>query len=126
MAVITKALHQARETWRPVAVNMPVDVQEREWAPWTHEESDPPTTTATSVDREQVAKAARSLLSARRPVIIAGRGAMRAGCESQILDLAEAIGALIGTTLPAKGMFAGQVVCIGVVGFRLVSTLQPS
>ena len=43
------------------------------------------------------------LASARRPLILAGRGAIHAG--ESLLGLAERIGAPVSTTLKAKGLF---------------------
>ncbi|WP_183407948.1 thiamine pyrophosphate-binding protein [Nocardioides marmoriginsengisoli] len=54
------------------------------------------------------------LASARRPVILAGRGA--AGSRDEILRLAAVLGAPVGTTLLGKGLFAGEPLDLGVIG----------
>ena len=52
--------------------------------------------------------------SARRPVVLAGRGAL--GAEAELIALAERIGAPLATTLKAKGLFRGSIHNIGIFG----------
>lgn len=49
-------------------------------------------------------------------VILAGRGAVRSGARTELLRLGEATGALLGTTVMAKGLFDGSPHAIGIVG----------
>lgn len=50
------------------------------------------------------------------PVIIAGRGAVRADARSAIERLAERMGAMIATTLQGRGYFSGHPYAVGFVG----------
>jgi acetolactate synthase-1/2/3 large subunit len=54
--------------------------------------------------------------SARRPFILAGRGAALAGAREHLEALAERTGALLGTTMQAKDLFRGSPLDVGVVG----------
>jgi acetolactate synthase-1/2/3 large subunit len=54
---------------------------------------------------ELLAEAARLLQSAQRPVILAGGGVVRAGAETALLALAEALRAPVAVTFGAKGAF---------------------
>ena len=63
-----------------------------------------------------VARLAAALEPARRPLILAGRGAVLAGAGSALRDLAERTGALLATTITAKGLFAGDPFSIGFLG----------
>jgi len=56
------------------------------------------------------------LSSAHRPIIIAGRGAIRSGARTAIEDIAQTSGALLATTLRARGMFDHNPFSIGVAG----------
>jgi len=56
------------------------------------------------------------LKKCRRPLIVAGEGAWLAGARDEILALAAALGAVVGTTLKAKDMFRGHPYHVGVVG----------
>ncbi len=59
---------------------------------------------------------AERLAAAQRPIIVAGRGAIRSGARAAIEELARASGALLATTLPARGMFDHDPFSIGVAG----------
>ncbi|MEU2361987.1 thiamine pyrophosphate-binding protein [Streptomyces noursei] len=55
--------------------------------------------------REVITEAARRLGTARRPVILAGGGVVRAGAEAELLALAERLRAPVATTFGGKGAF---------------------
>ncbi len=114
---VHEAFRLARESSRPVAVNCPLDAQLREWQPWDGD-GDPvaPVAIDEGVDPESVRLAADTLMAAQRPVIIAGRGALRSDCAEVLRVLGERIGALLATTLPARGLFDGDPFSIGIAG----------
>jgi acetolactate synthase I/II/III large subunit len=58
--------------------------------------------------------AARMLAAAQRPAILAGRGAL--GARAELLALADRTGAVVATTLRAKGFFHGHPRDVGVAG----------
>jgi thiamine pyrophosphate-dependent acetolactate synthase large subunit-like protein len=62
----------------------------------------------------QIEQITGALAAASRPVILAGRGALGAGCE--LGRLAEAAGALLATTAAAHGLFAGNPRSLGIAG----------
>ena len=55
-------------------------------------------------------------MASKRPVIIAGRGAILSDARAAIESLAESVGALLATTLIAKGLFDGHPYDIGISG----------
>lgn len=65
---------------------------------------------------EAVALAADVLAGASRPLVIAGRGAWRSGARAAIDALVDRVGAVVATTLGAKGMFSGHPYDVGLVG----------
>ncbi|HET9213475.1 MAG TPA: biosynthetic-type acetolactate synthase large subunit [Gaiellaceae bacterium] len=105
--VLKAAFHVARSgRCGPVLVDVAKDVQETEidyaypprvdlpgWRP------------PASVHPRQVAEAASALLAASRPVLYVGGGAINGGACDELLDLAEAGGIPVITTLMAKGAF---------------------
>jgi thiamine pyrophosphate-dependent acetolactate synthase large subunit-like protein len=113
---VLSAFHQARARRQPVLLNAPLDVQA---APlpdgWRYEPSRP-----TVAPREPSEAAVRRILdiaaAAQRPLVLAGRGALRAGAAADLRRFAESIGALLGTTLLAKGLFDRDPWSLGVVG----------
>lgn len=54
--------------------------------------------------------------AARRPVIIAGAGAVDAGAGPALRSLADRIGAVLLTTLKAPGLFSGDPYDLGLIG----------
>ena len=67
--------------------------------------------------RAQSIMAAASVLErARRPLIIAGLGAHRAGARAALEQLAGRIGALLVTSLKGKDLFRGSPYNLGVIG----------
>jgi thiamine pyrophosphate-dependent acetolactate synthase large subunit-like protein len=67
--------------------------------------------------RQQSIDAAAALLSkSRRPVIVAGLGAHRAGAKEALQTLAEKIGALLMTSARGKDMFHGHPYNLGILG----------
>ncbi|PWC07533.1 thiamine pyrophosphate-binding protein [Mycetocola zhujimingii] len=63
-----------------------------------------------------IAAAARVLSGARRPVILAGRGAWLAGAGEPLSRLADALGALTATTALGRSLFARPEFNLGTVG----------
>lgn len=63
-----------------------------------------------------VRQAAAILSSAERPLLLAGRGAVDAEAREAIVACADHVGALLGTTLLAKGLFDGHPADVGVIG----------
>jgi thiamine pyrophosphate-dependent acetolactate synthase large subunit-like protein len=56
------------------------------------------------------------LICAERPVIIAGAGAIASDARNQIISLASRTGALLATSLQAKGLFDGEEFNAGIAG----------
>lgn len=114
---IVSALQQARDRRGPVGVNLPTDVQEQEWDAWqddTEVPHEPPA--RAEVVPAQIADLAEILADARRPVVIAGRGAVEAGCSEVLTSIGDRIGAVFATTLRGKGAFGSNPHSVGVAG----------
>jgi thiamine pyrophosphate-dependent acetolactate synthase large subunit-like protein len=117
--VLPRLLRHARCERRPVVLLAPADVQveltkdgganaveDRGW--------DQCVPVAPSLD--DVAALARRLGRARRPAIVAGRGAVLAGAGPELAALADRLGAILTTTAPAAGLFAGHPYASGIAG----------
>ena len=115
---VRRAFALARRASGPVAVNMPVDRQSLEWRAWDDqpESAAEPVREPVTPDGDSVARAAEILAAARRPLIVAGRGALRLGIGAELRRLGERSGALLATTLPAKGLFRGDPWDLGITG----------
>jgi acetolactate synthase-1/2/3 large subunit len=110
---LAMALRRAHLERRPVALNVPVEFLRREVAyaprPLGVVEARPP-----ALDEDQLDAAAGIIASARRPVILGGRGA--AGARKPLVQLAERIGAPVATSLGGKDLFRGDPFDLGIFG----------
>ena len=67
-------------------------------------------------DPAEVARVADMIRASARPLVLAGRGAVTAGARDDLVALADRAGAVLGTTLLAKGWFRGHPFDVGLVG----------
>lgn len=116
------AMATARRQQCPVVLLAPLDIQE----------SEAPTAPAAGTDGlaaaawlaapgspappEAVTAAAQVIAASRRPVLLAGRGAVAAGAREAICRLADRLGSLLATTLPAKGYLDHDPHSLGIAG----------
>jgi acetolactate synthase-1/2/3 large subunit len=102
----------------PVVFNAPFDVQEEEAV--GHSDDYAPSIDLIAPqqqirpDPNAVTRAAEIIGQAERPIIIAGRGAIDAHAE--VIRLADATGALLATSMKAKGLFDGDDRDLGLSG----------
>ena len=109
----------ARQERVPVVVGIPFDLQAQAWPG-----GDLPAPSATLLPTigamqphpEDLARAVGLIARSRRVVVMAGLGAVEADAGPACARLAEQIGALLATTLPARGLFAGNPHSIGIAG----------
>jgi thiamine pyrophosphate-dependent acetolactate synthase large subunit-like protein len=123
---VRQAFYQARvESW-PVVLNAPMDVQAQTYD-GDADEYEPSTTLLPGAQRvrpdpERLREAARLIAESRKPVIVAGLGAARAGAGEAVTRLADRVGALLATTLPMKGWLGESEYHIGVSGLYATRT----
>lgn len=111
---VANALHRARRERRPIVLNVPVEIQHDDVLYRTPEGSAevPPAV----LDKDEMDVALGIISVARRPLILAGHGAVLSGAGDSILALADRIGAPVATTLRAKELFRGDPRSIGICG----------
>ncbi len=100
---------------RPIALNMPIEFQ---WADcayesWTYKAAAKRAFVPAS---DNLDDAIGIIATARRPIVLAGRGAMDEEARSMVLRLAARIDAPVATTLKAKDLFLGEDYNLGIVG----------
>ncbi|HEY4095506.1 MAG TPA: thiamine pyrophosphate-binding protein [Baekduia sp.] len=117
-ARITEAFVAARSGHGPVLVNLPMDVQGRDLpGAWSYTPAVAPASAAAETvapSAAAIAEAAQVILSAERPAMIVGRGAI--GAETAVLALAEAAGTPFATTLQATGLGGRHALSLGNAG----------
>jgi acetolactate synthase-1/2/3 large subunit len=70
---------------------------------------------------EIVAEAVERLAAAKRPIILGGRGVLRAGARDAVAKLADRCGALLSNTLPVRGIFDDHPFGLGTTGSHFTS-----
>ncbi|MGZ4284621.1 MAG: thiamine pyrophosphate-binding protein [Solirubrobacteraceae bacterium] len=101
---------------RPVVLMLPIDIQPQRAA------SDHPTQPPLPVfeppapNPRAIRKAADALANATRTAIIAGRGAVLADAREDLESLGQQTGAILATSAPANGLFAGLPYALGISG----------
>jgi thiamine pyrophosphate-dependent acetolactate synthase large subunit-like protein len=112
---LARALRRAMAEQRPVALNIPADFN---WQDVAYEPVQvlTPDTRAVVTESVDIDNAIGIIAAARRPVIIAGRGAATAEARDAMLKLAKRIQAPLATTLKAKDLFRGDDYNLGISG----------
>jgi acetolactate synthase I/II/III large subunit len=117
---VRDAFYRARRESRPIVLCVPLDVQQME-CDADGEDYRPSSAMfagqqAIRPDVGRLREAADIVKSAKKPVIVLGRGAMSPAAKATANRLAERIGALVATTLVAKGTLADSDYYVGVSG----------
>jgi thiamine pyrophosphate-dependent acetolactate synthase large subunit-like protein len=109
------AVRRAFAEQRPIVLNVPHafwwELTSETATPWQYD------TQVVAPDADALDRAAGALLSARKPLIVAGRGAASSpGAYEAILELSKRLHAPLGTTLRGMDLFAGHPWNIGIFG----------
>jgi acetolactate synthase-1/2/3 large subunit len=116
---VREAFYVARHERRPAVLGIPYDLQKLPLPGLTEYVSSSslvPETGRMPPNADMLTRLVERLSAAHRPIIIAGRGAIRSGAQAAIEDVAQISGALLATTLRARGMFDHNPYSIGVAG----------
>jgi len=104
----------------PVVVAAPMDLQNEHWQvslePLSTSSELTPKFSPPSPTRESLSNAIKHVEHANKILVMAGLGAVKANAGSACQNLASHFGALLATTLPAKGLFYRDAFSIGVAG----------
>jgi len=114
---IHHAFTKAKRDSVPIVIGVPFDLQQDVW---NGADDHPISETLMEPlpllvpEETAIAEAASWFAEAKRPILLAGLGAV--GARSACIHLAQSTGTLLATTLPAKGLFHDQEFCLGVAG----------
>jgi acetolactate synthase I/II/III large subunit len=116
---VREAFYVARHEKRPVVLGVPYDLQKQPLpnigtyqpssAVLPHVEPTPP-------HPHQIELLVDKLVRAKCPIVLAGRGVVQSGAAAEVEEVAERSGALLATTLLARGMFDHNPFSLGVAG----------
>ena len=116
---VREAFYVAAYERRPVVLSVPMDLQSRtfEWLPDYRPSAElMPRPQRMAPDPQMIAEAVQLIAGASKPIILAGEGAVRSGAGAVLEKLGERTGALLATTLRAKGFFDRSPWAIGISG----------
>jgi len=112
---VSTAVRRAHAERRPIVVNVPLNI---EWDEVDYEPrpalNSPPVRLAP--DPDQLESALGIIASSTRPVILAGRGAVLSGAREVLIELGDALGAPLATSLLGTGFFSDQPFNLGIHG----------
>jgi thiamine pyrophosphate-dependent acetolactate synthase large subunit-like protein len=116
---VREAFHVARHERRPVVLGVPYDLQKLAYAaksPYVPSAKFMPDGGRPQPDPGHVAALVEKIKTAKRPVVIGGRGVLRSGAKAAVEALADRCSAALATTLPVRGLFDHHPFSLGVVG----------
>ncbi len=111
-----RAYQRAVTERRPVVLMLPIDIQPQPAVQTEPSRPPLPELSPSAPSAEAIKNAADLITQAQRPAIIAGRGAVIAGAGAELERLGETIGAVLATSAPANGLFAGLPYALGISG----------
>jgi acetolactate synthase I/II/III large subunit len=111
-----RAYYRAALQRRPVVLMLPIDIQPQPPVGTEPTSPPPPALPAYEPSDASIRAVADLLQTASRPAIIAGRGAVLADAGDELDRLGELIGAVMATSAPANGLFAGLPYALGISG----------
>ena len=112
---VSTAVRRAHAERRPIVVNVPLNIE------WDEVDYEPrPTLNSPPVrlapDPDQLESALGIIASSARPVILAGRGAVLSGAREVLIELGDALGAPLATSLLGTGFFSDHPFNLGIHG----------
>jgi acetolactate synthase-1/2/3 large subunit len=106
----------------PVLIDIPKDISQSPFTGVMDEPMDLPgyhPEEAYKIDKAKITEAAALIANAKRPVILAGQGAMIARADKELMKLAETLGCPVTTTLLGKGVFPEtHPLALGMIGMH--------
>lgn len=112
---VSSAVRRAHAERRPIVLNVPLNIE------WDEVEYQPrPALNAPPVrlapDPDQLESALGIIASSSRPIILAGRGAVASGAREALIQLGDALGAPLATSLLGTGFFRDEPFNLGIHG----------
>ncbi len=113
---LLRAVTRAMRDRQTVVLSLPLDVQDARLDAANAPLELPPMPGRQQPDPHDVRRLAEALKRAKRPLILAGRGAVLSGAESALVALADRLGALLATSVCGHGLFADNPWSLGICG----------
>jgi acetolactate synthase-1/2/3 large subunit len=115
-ADLARALRRALAEQRPIVFGVSVDFNFVDVDPATVLQAREVPRQAPGPDPAALDGAVGLIASARRPIVLAGEGALRSDAQRSLIALADLLGAPVATTLPVRGLFGSYEHDLGIFG----------
>ena len=112
LRAVTRVLHD-RQT---VVLSLPLDVQDAKLDDTNAPLEMTPMPGRVQPEPKDVRRLAEAMARAKRPLILAGRGAVLSDAEVSLIALADRVGALLATSICGHGLFAENPWSLGISG----------
>jgi thiamine pyrophosphate-dependent acetolactate synthase large subunit-like protein len=110
-----RALRRASVERRPVVLNVPIDIVEKDSSDGVATPNWPELHAPRPAEAS-VAEVVDLLAASEKPAIVAGRGAALSGARRELEALGERTGAILATSAMAHGLFSGSEYGVGIAG----------
>ncbi|WP_370615431.1 thiamine pyrophosphate-binding protein [Mumia sp. Pv 4-285] len=121
-ADLSHALRRAGAERRPIVLEVPIDMMGQEVSASSGAVAPPLTLPPSTPDPDSIDAALGIVMSARRPIVLAGQGALHA--REPLVRLAAKLGAPLACTAQAKDLFAGEPAYLGIFGTLATTAAQ--
>jgi acetolactate synthase I/II/III large subunit len=115
-ADLLRAVARALRERQTVVLSLPLDVQDAELSGTNAPLELTPIPGRLQPDPQDLRRLAEAVGRARRPLILAGRGAVLSNAEESLVALADRLGALLATSVCGHGLFADSPWSLGICG----------
>jgi thiamine pyrophosphate-dependent acetolactate synthase large subunit-like protein len=113
---LLRAVTRAMRDRQTVVLSLPLDVQDARLNGANAPLELTPKPGRLQPDQEDVRRLAEALSRAKRPLILAGRGAVLSDAEEGLIALADRLGALLATSICGHGLFVESPWSLGISG----------
>jgi thiamine pyrophosphate-dependent acetolactate synthase large subunit-like protein len=113
---LLRAVTRAMRDRQSVVLSLPLDVQDAKLNGANAPLELTPLPGRVQPDHKEVRRLAEALSRAKRPLILAGRGAVLSDAEGTLVALADRLGALLATSICGHGLFAENPWSVGISG----------
>lgn len=112
---VVAAVAMVEASRRPLVLDIPLDIQGRntDIKPRRHQQV---AVVPREPDADTLDAALGIIANARRPLVLAGKGAVEAGAGPALVELADLIGAPLATSASGRGLFRGHPYNLGLMG----------
>lgn len=113
---IVRAFARATDESRPIGISVPTDLQDQFSVDSLVDGMTTARGSGSPAPSADVRRAIELIAESKRPIILAGRGAVSAAARDDLEQLADRVGGLLTTTLLAKDLFTNCLYSAGIAG----------